>query len=203
MRNMSAFDDDLEEDQVQQPRTRGRGSRMSTVSNIRAHAGRAHKKLNNSPAIMWFLGGLVLLLWACATIVQIQTSEYLAMGANLRVSHVAFNVFFQPYLLLTGQAPVEQQTPWMYGWIVEACTLIVGLALVAAFTKIGSVNRFLAKVFVAAAVILVVLNSWADFSSSPGSNDLIRFLVALAIGIIVTCGLPLGIGLIEYGFEQY
>jgi predicted neutral ceramidase superfamily lipid hydrolase len=176
---------------------------MSTIRTIRDHAGRAHKRLNNSPAIMWFLGGLVLLLWGCATVVQIQTSEYLAMGTAQRVSHVAWNVFAQPYLLVTGQAPADQQTAWMYGWIVEACTLIVGLALVVAFTKIGSVNSFLAKVFVAAAVVLVVLNSWADFTSSPGANDLVRFLIALAIGLIVTCGLPLGIGLIEYGCEQY
>ncbi len=176
---------------------------MSAVNEIREHAGRAHKKLNNSPAIMWFLGGLVLLLWLCATIVQIQTSEYLAMGANQVVKAVAWNVFAQPYLLITGQAPAQLQTAWMYGWIVEACTLIVGLALVAAFIKIGSINRLLAQIFVGAAIILVVLNSWADFSSSPGTNDLIRFLVALAIGLIVTCGLPLGIGLIEYGCEQY
>ncbi|MBV9690947.1 MAG: hypothetical protein JO202_14710 [Ktedonobacteraceae bacterium] len=171
--------------------------------NIRAHAGRAHRKLNNSPAIMWFLGALVLVLWACATIVQIQTSEYLALGANQHVSHVAWNVFLQPYLLVTGQSPADQQTAWMYGWIVEAFTLIVGLALAVAFIKIGSVNRVLAKIFVGAAVLLVILNSWADFASSPGSNDLIRFLVALAIGLIVTCGLPLGVGLIEYGCEQY
>lgn len=176
---------------------------MSTVENIREHAGRAHKKLNNSPIIMWFLGALVLLLWLCATIVQIQTSEFLAMGAEQVVKSIAWNVFSQPYLLITGQAPASLQTPWMYGWVVEACTLIVGLALVAAFTKIGSVNRLLAKIFVGAAVLLVILNSWADFTSSPGSNDMIRFLVALAIGLIVTCGLPLGVGLIEYGCEQY
>lgn len=176
---------------------------MNTFNEIRTRAGRAHKKLNNSPLIMWFLGALVLVLWACATIVQIQTSEYLALGANQQVSHIAWNVFAQPYLLITGQSPADQQTAWMYGWIVEACTLVVGLALVAAFTKIGSVNRTLAKIFVGAAILLVILNSWADFTSSPGTNDLIRFLVALAIGLIVTCGLPLGVGLIEYGFEQY
>lgn len=173
------------------------------VNNIKEHAGRAHKKLNHSPAIMWFLGLLVLVLWACATIVQIQTSEYLALGGSQIVHSVDWNVFAQPYLLFTGQAPLAVQTAWMYGWVVEACTLIVGLALVASFTKIGSVNVFLAKVFVGAAILLVILNSWADFTSSPGSNGLIRFLVALAIGLIVTCGLPLGIGLLEYGFELY
>jgi hypothetical protein len=176
---------------------------MAALDNIREHAGRAHRKLNNSPLIMWFLGALILLLWGCATIVQIQTSEYLALGAGQQVSHVAWNVFAQPYLLITGQSPIQQQTAWMYGWIVEAFTLVVGLALTAAFTKIGSVNTLLAKVFVACAIVLVILNSWADFSSSPGNNDLVRFLVALAIGLIVTCGLPLGVGLIEYGCEQY
>ena len=199
------FDELEEEEQEQRPRGARvrRSSRMSALNNLRMRAGRAHKRLNNSPMIMWFLGGLVLLLWACATVVQIQTSEYLALGTNQVVSHVALNVFLQPYLLITGQSPADQQTAWVYGWVVEACTLIVGLALAAALIKIGSVNRALAKFFVGAALALVVLNSIADFNGSPGTNDLVRGLVALAIGLIVTCGLPLGIGLIEYGFEQY
>jgi hypothetical protein len=166
-------------------------------------SGRAHKKLANSPLIMWFLGALVLLLWFCATVTQIQTSEYLAEGSSQRVATVAINVFLQPYLIITGQVPPGYNTPYMYAWIVEALTLVVALALAAAFTKIATVNPMLAKIFMGSAVILVILNSWADFSGTPGNNDLIRFLVALAIGLMVTCGLPLGVGLLEHGFEQY
>lgn len=177
------------------------------MANIFGHArdisGRAHKKLANSPLIMWLLGALVLLLWFCATVTQIQTSEYLAEGSSQRVTSVAINVFLQPWLIITGQVPQGYNTPYMYAWIVEVLTLVVALALTAAFTKIATVNSMLAKIFLGAAVILVILNSWADFSGTPGNNDLIRFLVALAIGLMVTCGLPLGIGLIEHGFEQY
>jgi hypothetical protein len=169
----------------------------------REFSGRAHKKLANSPLIMWGLGALILLLWFCATVTQIQTSEYLAKGSNQQVTGVAINVFIQPWLLITGQVPLGDNTAFMYAWIVEALTLVVALALIAAFTKIASVNPMLAKIFIGAAVILVILNSWADFSSSPGNNDLVRFLIAAAIGLMVTCGLPLGVGLIEHGFEQY
>lgn len=166
-------------------------------------SGRAHKKLANSPLIMWFLGALVLLLWFAATVTQIQTSEFLAEGSGQRVASVAINVFMQPYLIITGQVPLGENTAYMYAWIVEVLTLVVALALAAAFGKIATVNPMLAKIFIGAAVLLVILNSWADFSSSPGNNDLIRFLIALAIGLMVTCGLPLGIGLLEHGFEQY
>lgn len=173
------------------------------IGNAREISGRAHKKLANSPLIMWVLGALILLLWVCATVTQIQTSEYLAEGSSQRVASIAINVFLQPWLIISGQVPIGYNTPYMYAWIVEALTLVVALALTAAFTKIATVNPTLAKIFIGAAVILVILNSWADFSGTPGNNDLVRFLVAAAIGIMVTCGLPLGIGLIEHGCEQY
>lgn len=173
------------------------------IGNAREISGRAHKKLANSPLIMWVLGVLILLLWVCATVTQIQTSEYLAEGSSQRVASIAINVFLQPWLIISGQVPIGYNTPYMYAWIVEALTLVVALALTAAFTKIATVNPTLAKIFIGAAVILVILNSWADFSGTPGNNDLVRFLVAAAIGIMVTCGLPLGIGLIEHGCEQY
>ena len=176
---------------------------MAAVENVREHVGRAHKKLANSPLIMWALGLLTLLLWVCATVTQIQTSEFLAEGSSQRVASIAINVFQQPWLIISGQVPIGYNTPYMYAWIVELLTLVVALALTAAFTKIATVNPTLAKIFIGAAVILVILNSWADFSGTPGNNDLGRFLVAAALGIMVTCGLPLGIGLIEHGCEQY
>lgn len=162
-----------------------------------------HERLGASPLILWFLGALVLLLWLCATIVQIQTSEYLAQGATQQVANVAWGVLLQPWLLVSGQAPAGLNTAWCYGWIVEVLTLVVALALTKAFSKVASMNPLLAKGFVGSAFLLLILNSWADYASSPGANPLIRFLVALAIGIVVTVGLPLGIGLIEHGIEEY
>jgi hypothetical protein len=164
---------------------------------------RMHQKLGSSPLINWFLGALVLLLWLCGTVVQIQTSEYLAQGASQQVAGVAWGILWQPVEMVMGQAPITYVTSWEYGWTVEVLTLIVALALSVAFSKVASVNPLLAKIFIVAAIILLLLNSWADFASSPGSNGLIRFLVALAIAIMVTVGLPLGLGLIEHGFEEY
>ena len=173
------------------------------LGRARQQFNRMHHKLGSSPLILWFLGALVLLLWLSGTVVQIQTSEYLAQGATQQVAGVAWGILWQPILMATGQAPIQYVTSWEYGWTVEVLTLIVALAIATAFHKIATVNTILARVFVAAAVLLLILNSWADFSSSPGANDLIRFLVALAIGIMVTVGLPLGLGLIEHGFEEY
>ncbi|HET8840791.1 MAG TPA: hypothetical protein VFN35_04955 [Ktedonobacteraceae bacterium] len=163
---------------------------------------RMHKKLGHSPLILFFLGGLVLLLWLCGTIVQIQTSELLAMGTQSRVANVSWNVLTQPWLMITSQAPIENVTAWLYGWVVEVVTLVFAVALTVAIVKISSLNHRLAKMFVIAGFLLIGLNGWADYSASPGANPLVQFLIALAIGIIVTVGLPLGIGLIEQGVEE-
>ena len=163
---------------------------------------RLHKKLGSSPLILFFLGALSLLLWGAASIVQIQTSEYLALGNPTRVATVAWGVLQQPWLMVTGQAPVNDMTAWMYAWVVEAVTLIFALALSAAVVKISAANPHLGKWFVIFGFVLIALNSWADYSSSPGSSPVVHFLIALAIGGIVVVGLPLGIGLIEHGFEE-
>lgn len=161
-----------------------------------------HHKLGSSPLILWFLGGSTLFFWACGSIVQIQTSEYLALGSTSRVAGVAWSVLSQPWLLFTGQVPVTDATAYMYGWIVELITLVFALALSAAVLKISVANPHLAKWFVLGGTALILLNSWADYSSSPGSNPLVQGLIALAIGGIVVVGLPLGLGLLEKGFEE-
>lgn len=172
------------------------------MSAINEQIHRVHKKLGSSPLILWFLGGLSLLLWAAASVVQIQTSEYLAMGNPTRVAGVAWSVLAQPWLLITGQAPVREGTAWTYAWVVELITLVFALALSVAVVKISTANPRLGKWFVVAGTVLIILNGWADYSSSPGTNPLVQFLIAVAIGGIVVIGLPLGIGLIEHGFEE-
>lgn len=163
---------------------------------------RIHKKLGSSPLIMFLLGGLAVLLWLCGTVVQIQTSEYLALGSQERVAGVAWSILVQPWLMITGQAPVHSVTAWLYGWVVEVITLVFALALTAAVSKINSVNPHFGRWFIVLGLLLIGLNGWADYSSSPGNNHLVQALIALAIGIIVTIGLPLGLGLIEHGVEE-
>ena len=162
---------------------------------------RLHHKLGSSPIICFLLGGLTLLLWVAASTVQIQTSEYLALGNQTRLAGVAWNVLMQPIQLVTGQAPIAYATAWIYAWVVEIVTLVFSLALSVAVVKIASVNPHLAKWFAVGALILIALNSWADYSSSP-NGPLMQGLVALAVGGIVVVGLPLGLGLIEHGVEE-
>jgi hypothetical protein len=85
---------------------------------------------------------------------------------------------------------------------VESITLVFAMALSVAIVKISTVNPTLAKIFVLIGIVLIALNSWADYSSSPGNNALVQFLIALAVGTMTVCGLPLGIGLIEHGFSE-
>lgn len=169
---------------------------------FRTQFSRLHHKLGSSPLILFFLGALVLLLWLAGTVVQIQTSEYLAMGNPTRVAGVAWSILSQPFLMITGQAPIQYVTAWLYGWTVEVITLVFALALSVAIGKINTVNHHFGRWFVVFGLLLIGLNSWADYSSSPGTSPLTQALIALAIGIIVTVGLPLGIGLIEHGVEE-
>lgn len=163
---------------------------------------RIHHKLGASPIISWGLGALSLILWAAASVVQIQTSEYLALQHSYRVATVEWGILMQPYLMVAGQAPVQYATAWIYAWVVELITLIFALALAVAVAKISVANPHLGKYFVIFGAVLILLNGWADYSSSPGNNQLVQFLIALAIGGIVVVGLPLGIGLIEHGFDE-
>lgn len=164
---------------------------------------RVHHKLGSSPLIMWFLGALTLLFWLAGTIVQIQTSEYLALGRADRVAGVNWTILSQPWMLITGHAPLQFATAWEYAWVVELVTLVFALALSVAVAKISSVNPHLAKWFVIGALVLVLLNGYADYSASPGTTPLVQFLIALALGGIVVVGLPLGVGLIEHGMEEF
>lgn len=163
---------------------------------------RVHHKIGSSPLILWFLGGLSLLLWAAASVVQIQTSEYLALGTRDRVAGVAWSVLSQPWLLLTGQAPISMVTSWTYAWVVELITLVFALALSVAVVKISAANPHLGKWFLVIGGLLILLNGWADYSSSPGSSPLVQLLIAVAVGGIVVVGLPLGVGLIEHGIQE-
>jgi hypothetical protein len=189
--------EDLEEET---PRRRSRTTKRR--KGFMQQWSRLHKKLGSSPLIMFFLGGLVLVLWLSGTVVQIQTSELLALGTSLRVANVNWNVLTQPWLMITGQAPMDRVTSWLYGWVVEVVTLVFALALTVAVVKISSLNARFGRLFVVAGFLLIGLNGWADYSASPGSTPLVQFLIALAIGLIVTVGLPLGIGLIEQGIEE-
>jgi hypothetical protein len=164
---------------------------------------RLHKQLGSSPIIFFLLGAGVLFFWLCATITQIQTSEYLAQGSSMLVSGVSWNVLQQPGLLITGQAPIALATSWLYAWIVELVTLIFGLALSVAIAKISAVNPALARLFAVVGGLLILLNGWADYSSSPGTGILVQGLIAVAIGGLVVVGLPLGIGLWEHAAQEF
>lgn len=167
------------------------------------HLKNVHHKLGSSPLILWFLGLMSLLLWLCATVVQIQTSEFLALGNPKHVAGVAWGILSQPFLMVSGQAPTAFVTAWAYAWIVELITLVFALALSVAIVKISTVNPHLSRWFVFGGFALILLNGYADYSASPGASPLVQFLIALALGGIVVVGLPLGIGLIEHGVEEF
>lgn len=172
------------------------------LGQVQQRFNQVHHRLGASPLILWILGVLVLLLWLAGTVVQIQTSEYLAMGTSTRFAGVVWGILLQPWLMISGQAPASVATAWLYGWVVEVVTLVYALALSIAVAKLSVVNPRLARGFAILGFALIVLNGYADYSSSPATNPLVQGLIALAVGGIVVVGLPLGIGLIEQGYEE-
>lgn len=166
------------------------------------HLSRMHDRLAAMPFLFFLVGALFIVLFICGTVVQIQTSEYLASGNPGKVAGVAWSIFAQPWLMVTGQAPVQFVTAWLYAWVVEATTLVFAFALSVAVNKINSLNPGFGRWFVGIGALLIGLNGWADYSASPGVNPLVQFLLALAIGMVVVIGLPLGVGLIEHGIKE-
>lgn len=91
---------------------------------------------------------------------------------------------------------------WCYGWIVEVITLIFSLALHHAVHKLKATNHTIGKFYGIASALLIGLNGWADFNSSPGTDPTVQFLIALAVGLTVVTGLVVGLALIEKGIEE-
>lgn len=177
----------------------GRTQHVSQYS----HRNKFHRLYNtvgSSPLILFFLGGLTLLLWASASVVQIMTSEAMVLGMG-QVQTIEVSVFWQPIGLILGQYDMKHSTAYAYAWIVEVVTLIFGLALGYAVHVLRQTNRMLGKWYTIGSLILIGLNGWADFYASPG-DGLVKFLVAFAIGGMVVTGLPVGLALIEKGVEE-
>ncbi len=80
------------------------------MGSTRLPLNRLHQKIGSSPLILFFLGVLALGLWLAATVVQVQTSEYLALGNPTRVAGVAWGVLTQPWLLITGDVCLDRRT---------------------------------------------------------------------------------------------
>jgi hypothetical protein len=161
---------------------------------------RLYNTVGSSPLILFFLGGLTLLLWASASVIQIQTSEALVLGLS-QVQSIDVIVFWQPIGLILGQFDMKHSTAYGYAWIIEVITLIFGLALGYAVHVLRQTNRMLGKWYTIACLVLIGLNGYADFYASPG-DGVVKFLVAFAIGGMVVTGLPVGLALIEKGIEE-
>lgn len=179
---------------------------VEAIKAMRQHQTRLDKIRNVlngvDPTILIGLGALVALVWAVSTITQIRTSEALMLGGQKVPVDVEWGVLLQPWQLLTGTAPIGMTMPWCYGWIIESLTLIWSLALEHAKAELFKTNKTLGSVYGTVTVLLIGLNGWADYNSSPGNDPLTQGLIAGAIGIMVTTGLPIAIVLLKTGFAK-
>ena len=154
------------------------------------------------PMLLLGLGLLVFLVWTVSTITQIRTSEALMLGGQKIPVDVEWGVLLQPWQLLTGTAPLGMTMPWCYGWIIESLTLIWSFALEHAKAELFRTNKILGSIYGTVTVLLIGLNGWADYNSSPGNDPLVQGLIAGSVGLMVTTGLPVALVLLKVAFAK-
>ncbi len=176
--------------------------RLSLMQQLQQRAGRYHHSLASSPIICFVIAAMCLFFGVCATLIDIRTTENLALGIPGSAVGVAWQVILQPYQLLTGDIPSSYQLAYLYAWGVELIQLIFALALVIAVNKLSTVNTTIGKWFMVCGTLLILLNAYANFQSAPTSNPLIQVLMAVCIGGLAVVGLPLAIGFAEHGFSE-
>jgi len=161
------------------------------------------KKIGTSPLILGLIGLLVAIVWVGATVVQLQTSEVLVFGTKFVFTNT-WEIVKQPWLLITGQiVNTEQAVGVIYAWGVEALTLVFAYVLEHALKHIKQTNARLSRWFVVWGLVLIALNSWADYSSSPGAGVVVHALVAALVGGVVVTFLPIAIGLIGAAIGEF
>jgi hypothetical protein len=153
------------------------------------------------PWVLVVVGAGTLVLWLICSITQIRTSEALVLHGVKVPTDVAWGVLMQPWQLLTGTAPMELIMAWSYGWCIEFLTLIWSLALEHARVRLLEANKHLGKWYGLVTALLIGLNSWADYNSSPG-DGLTQVLIAVAVGLMVVTGLPVGLALLKAGLAR-
>ena len=175
---------------------------LSLMQQLSQGAKRYHHSLASSPLICFIIAGVSAFLWICAVLIDIRTTENLALGISGKVTGVMWSVLLQPADLVTGSVPAEAQLAYIYAWGVELLQLVFGLALVIAVNKLSSVNGTIARWFVIVGTLLILLNGYANFMSAPTANPLIQVLMAVLVGGLAIVGLPLAIGFAEHGFSE-
>ena len=161
------------------------------------------KKIGTSPLVLGLIGLLVLAIWIGATVIQLQTSEVLVFSGHFRFTN-SWQVIAQPWLLVSGQiTDVNQGVGVIYAYVIECLTLVFAYVLEHALAHIRRTNKRMSRWFVAWGIILIALNSWADYTSSPGTSPLVRGLVAAAVGGAVVTFLPIAIGLLGAAIGEF
>jgi hypothetical protein len=80
--------------------------------------------------------------------------------------------------------------------------MIWAFALEHAKTELLRTNKVLGSVYGTITVLLIGLNGWADYNSSPGNDPFQQGLIAGAVGLMVTTGLPVGLVLLKIGLAR-
>lgn len=175
---------------------------MNVLQQMSRRMSRYHHGLASSPIILFIIGAACLFFGTCATLVDIRTTENLALGVPGTSVGVMWGVILQPYQLAVGTMTANMQLAAIYAWGVELIQLIFALALVVAVNKLHSVSPTIAKWFSVVGALLILLNAYANFMSAPTANPLIQILMAVLVGGLAVVGLPLGIGFLEAGFAE-
>jgi hypothetical protein len=132
------------------------------------------------PLVYVLLGGVLMVIWALGTSVQVLTSE--AWMMHIAMDQISFNAFGQLWDALHAQLPPDMTMPFIFGWGVQFALIVssVGVELppkpawrywAARITTVG----------------LVIVNSCGDFYSSAKYGIWGQWGFTLVIFFITFC----------------
>ena len=157
-----------------------------------------------SPLALLLVGGLVLLFWLLASLLQIQTSEAFILHGPV-VSFVPdWGILKQPFDLLGGHSTPDLAKATLWGWGIESIYLVCVVGYEVAHESVKASNRHLASWFRTGMIALIAFDAYTDFqygNLASGFGGQLAF--AAVTSFIVAFFGVIGIRLIEAGLAEW
>ena len=157
-----------------------------------------------SPLALLLVGGLVVLFWLLASILQIQTSEAFMLHGPAVSLIPDWSVLQQPFDLVGGHLKPDLVKAVMWGWGIELIYLVCVVGYEVAHESVKASNHRLASWFRTGAVALIAFDAYTDFqygNLASGVGGQLAF--AAVTGFIVAFFGVIGIRLIEAGLAEW
>ncbi len=159
---------------------------------------------NRSPLLLILVGGMAILFWLLASMLQIQTSEaFILQGPAVSLAP-NWAILRQPLDLVQGRLSVDVAKSVMWGWGIELIYLICIVGYEVAHESVKASNKSLAKWFRTGLIALIALDAYTDYTyGNLASGPWGQFAFALITSFIVAFFGIVGVRLIEHAVKEW